>query len=760
MFPDNEDCRFSHRGERYARCEADRNVCVPESFLSHNMSEPRECRECEGQTEGLQWRCNDGSCIQDLLYRDGSPDCRDGSDHQPLLLHWYHLLVIALVFVLFFCIFLALVCQFDVNVKTGKDTEMAPLKKHKDVPIKLILDLEHLLNVKDIKELSQLERASFEERYKCVHQDPIQFFHLFMYLAHRCESLGKLKKIVQYLLYLEQGLHRSTTKAEALKCWRYHLGESAMSLKITSCVADQYDINYTVAEAFKIFGRSCFRTGFNTVCDIIEIIFPIAEGTFFYLERLKNLSYAYIIYVALSDLTRDNLVEETFGFSLFLTLAFQIGLVQIAHIFISAFHSQELLVKCCPEGGCKQWCWKKISIKIVSVVFFFLMPLLALAKFVCLQTKITRGRRKLVTAKTGREKVTIYQTFRGLEKQMLTYKKIYSYYRVTSAILESGTTAFFFDFLVFVTRRTGRYRPFIELLQKRFYSFYGVEPVTDTGEFFLPLNRTGYFIFYFSIAYSVLVLLTALLKYWENVKNLGLRFWSKVSLVGYLAFIILNDHWTSVSIYGATETFLESGSVTPLATGSIYFIYLGIRMLLIFYVRGDQEWFNKKTFPSFCSSRTGTKTEETDWTEGNSVEKVVNVIVNCLVATPFSVYKDPVDVLEKLKKQALESSDDEVRRKILLMWWQNPVKELSQRSVRFIKRELTKKEVNEEEKEIRDILIKLMKEEKVNTPLLKPVTFNRDFGGLCVIVLIKNIASIITELVTREVVVTGVHIGL
>ena len=138
----------------------------------------------------------------------------------------------------------------------------------------------------------------------------------------------------------------------------------------------------------------------------------------------------------------------------------------------------------------------------------------------------------------------------------------------------------------------------------------------------------------------------------------------------------------------------------------------------------------------------------------------MNVIVNCLVATPFSVYKDPVDVLEKLKKQALESSDDEVRRKILLMWWQNPVKELSQRSVRFIKRELTKKEINEEEKEIRDILIKLMKEEKVNTPLLKPVTFNRDFGGLCVIVLIKNIASIITELVTREVVATEVHIGL
>ena len=761
MFPHNQDCRLSHRGERYVRCEADSAVCVPESFLANNLSDPRDCRKCGGRGGGgegeeLQWRCDDGSCIPDSLYRDGSPDCLDGSDHRPLLLRWHHLLALSLAVLLFFIFFLALICQHDCDLKTERDTEMTPLQKDKDVPIKLIEVLENLLIVEDIKGLSPQQEAFIEESYKCVHQDPIQFFHLFMYLANRYESMSELKKIAQYLIYLEQVLHKST-KAEALKCWRYHLGDSAMSLKITSSVADQSDINYTVTETSKMVGRSCFRAWFNTVYIKGAIIFHIAEGTFFYLERMKNLSYVYIIYVALSDLSRDNLLDHIVEFSLFLVLAFQIGLVQIAHIFISAFHSKEILVKCCPKG-CKDKprCWKKLSIKMFSMVFFFLMPLLALAKFVYFNIKIMRERRKLVTEKTNRGKVTIYKTYQELEKNILTYKKIYSYYRVTSAILESVASAFFFDFLVFVTRRTGRYRQFTELLQTRFYSFYGVEPAKDTVEFFLPLNRTGYLIFYCSIAYSVVIVLSALLKYWENVKNLGLSFWSKVHLIGYLTFIIWNEHWTSLSIFGATESFSVSGSVS-LATLPICHLLLGIRILLICYIRHDQEWFNLKIFPAFCScSRTKTNTEETDWAEGNIVEKAVNVISNCLAVTPFSVYKEPIEVLEKIQSQ-MESSDNEIRKEILLMWWQNPIKKLSQRSVRFIKRELAKKEIHENENTIRDILLELIKDEKVNSPLINTVKLDRDFGGLFIIVLIKNIVSLIIELVTREIVATEVR---
>ena len=87
----SENCT-SYRGERYVRCEADSAVCVPETFLANNLSDPRDCRQCGGggggggEGEELQWRCDDGSCIPARLYRDGSPDCLDGSDHQSLLL--------------------------------------------------------------------------------------------------------------------------------------------------------------------------------------------------------------------------------------------------------------------------------------------------------------------------------------------------------------------------------------------------------------------------------------------------------------------------------------------------------------------------------------------------------------------------------------------------------------------------------------------------------------------------------------------------
>ena len=240
--------------------------------------------------------------------------------------------------------------------------------------------------------------------------------------------------------------------------------------------------------------------------------------------------------------------------------------------------------------------------------------------------------------------------------------------------------------------------------------------------------------------------------------NLGLSFWSKVSLIGYLTFIILNEYWTTVSIFGATEKFLDSGPIT--ATVLIFFIFLGLRILLICYIRGDRKWFNLKYIPTFCR-RSEKNTDDSDWAQGNIVEKVVNVISNLVAVTPFSVYRNPVEVLEKIEKQ-MECSEEKnrIRREILLMWWQNPIKKLSKTSVRFIKRELAKKEINEEENKIKDILTDLLGEEKLNSPLINTVQLNRDFAGLFILVLLKNACSFIIELAIREEVITEVHIEI
>ena len=57
------------------RCEAESDVCVPESF-HYDKSDPGACRQCGDN----MWRCNDGRCINQTLYRDGKFDCKDKSD--------------------------------------------------------------------------------------------------------------------------------------------------------------------------------------------------------------------------------------------------------------------------------------------------------------------------------------------------------------------------------------------------------------------------------------------------------------------------------------------------------------------------------------------------------------------------------------------------------------------------------------------------------------------------------------------------------
>ena len=152
-----------------------------------------------------------------------------------------------------------------------------------------------------------------------------------------------------------------------------------MTLRIMNSIADQPEINYTATEAIQMLARSCFKKGFNTAHLVGEILIHVAEGTFFYFERLKNLSYVYIIYVAISDLSRDNLSEYTFEFSLFLVLVTQLALVQIAHIFISVYHSEQILPSSLTPKS-DVWGLKKITLKILSGVLFIIMPLLTFAQ--------------------------------------------------------------------------------------------------------------------------------------------------------------------------------------------------------------------------------------------------------------------------------------------------------------------------------------------------------------------------------------------
>ena len=97
--------------------------------------------------------------------------------------------------------------------------------------------------------------------YVLIHNDPVRYHHLYMYLANRSATSKELAKVTNYLYGWEKELHHMN-KLEVIKCWRLHLGSSAFTGMIINSVADEQSLVSCCTNTFypfRQFLRSCRR---------------------------------------------------------------------------------------------------------------------------------------------------------------------------------------------------------------------------------------------------------------------------------------------------------------------------------------------------------------------------------------------------------------------------------------------------------------------------------------------------------------------
>ena len=182
---------------------------------------------------------------------------------------------------------------------------------------------------------------------------------------------------------------------------------------------------------------------------------PFVEASFFYIEKIKNLIYVHIFLTALTDLSHDNALEHPFEFSLVLFMCIAISATQFLYLCYSFYFAEDIF-EVGHEKNCEKSKVKIILFKILALVLSPLMPCYVLANHVYYDSKLTITRRHLEmhndsadaegtdvedSAKriTQKDRIELYKNVCKLETKSLLYRKLYSYFRVTSAVLESAT---------------------------------------------------------------------------------------------------------------------------------------------------------------------------------------------------------------------------------------------------------------------------------------------------------------------------------
>ena len=842
LFPNFTDWCPSWGGQRHVSCPPNEATCIPVTRLaSINNTDPASCHVCPDPS---MWRCNNGQCISGELRGDGVPDCVDGSDETRVRVRWYDILISTLV-----SVFLLLVISFLLKneivtcVSHGDEVdgvedsqEDSSLYPDSDIPgelIKLLDDKENwdisdkvASNASDIQ-LKSLKTGVYTEamkKYLLVKRDTIQYHHLYMYLAARYPTVPELGLVTKQLLKWEMSLH-DMSKREVLRFWRLHLGTSHQTGVIISSVADQNKcIEKLEATCYPVRTslRNCWRKLHHlkpleddTIYQIVSLIYsafvPFIEGCFFLAERIKNFLFTHIFLTALSDLSRGEPMKHPFDFFLIVAMSISIAVTQILHILYSIYYSEEIF-----EYGKKATTLKKCLMKVFAGFLSPVVPIFILANHIYHDAVLHRTRRLLQTLKdpdlsedkstqdsnkeinleeenlsskneSYTEGINLYKTCCKEESKSLLFRKLYSYFRVTSAVLESCTTMVTLFLLLLVTGRSNREINLVEGVEQKLYSFFNIK---NSSGFLSELNVMRDVVILGSVLYSLAIVLTALVKYWYQSKNLAISVKGQFTLGLYMFCLTLNKLTTIVSLFSNSQPLQSKKGDNPpsltLTMAIIIFSILTIIRLGLVYV---YKCFFSAGQNGWDQCRGGEKEEQQErvprgWETGDHVDKWVNVLINSVVVTPFMVHKQPLEVLKTIEKKfnvSKESQgsqirsnistegimkhaiDDIFREQILSIWEEDPNTKLSvetvrkkmfdQRSMRITLALMSGEFVDDK---IKKTLESLEETGLVNQPLLNPVPTKREYFWLFIIVALENIITLCIELASGGIWTTKV----
>ena len=403
---------------------------------------------------------------------------------------------------------------------------------------------------------------------------------------------------------------------------------------------------------------------------------PLAEITIFNFEQIKNLLYLYIIKTTLEDIEKTTENE----FESFLVLVMAAGILA-SHILIrilATVYAKDIFKFHTFKKGQSRLAPRRIFYEAVAFLVTPLVPTYTMIYYVIYSAKQHRARRHLQTSAVNKDKgdeetgetetagleneknrVNLYRRILFLEKKTLTYRKIYSYFRVVSALLDSVTCLFVFTILFLIVDQplgTSLYNS----VAMKLNSFYSASTPTMATPEMEALNLMMGFKHHFwilaSILWSLLVILTALVRYWFYAKHQAVTLHGQVCLSLYFICLLFNRLTTMISPLVYTQPL--SGSEAAMSWFEARIILL---VLTVLRPTGVilAKWMCSKKFhypPGPVKAC-------------HLVDRLVNVLVNCLVVTPYMAQSE--DWMGKREEAKGESCLWEFIMLLLIVIWEN-----------------------------------------------------------------------------------------
>jgi len=878
--PDVDSDCVSWFGELHRECQLgnpDIKICTLDYLAkSGNIEECRRCPDDPGF-----WRCNDGRCINSTFIRNGRRDCSDGSDEDAQITLGLSLLITATLSTVLFGLSISFSCralrtrnpwsyfhcehcqQSDLSdllsryqsqilsdfgskkrinlthkresskcaIITKEEDDLIP---NDDIPSRLIILLENKADNWDMRRRNKILAkmtggresvtalksevvTSAKGEYVLVHNDSIQYHHLYMYFANRCGSVKELAKITKHLFSWEMELHQND-KLEVLKCWRLHLGNSSLTSQIIDSVCENPSFYarcgatfYPLRQFFNVMRKKIWinkPAAESNVEKIMSLLYctlvPFVAGVLFYFEQIKNIVLALLLWSAVMDYSDMKPEELPFEFSLCLLLLLSIVLTHLLFIFYT-YSFAEQIFELSHQEKCSQYALKSLCCKTFSILLTPLVPSFILANYVYYDSKVSRVKHQLQTVNDSMaedlsdsdirqrqinhmDRVKLYRFIVKLQDRRHMYRKLYSHYRVTSALIESVSVIIVIVLLMLTSknfsknlRNNYKQNSLIDLLEHRMAAFLGVNLYGDGIKEGLIHSLLGDAVMLTSICYSFLVIQSALVKYWHQAKNVSLTWMGQTVLGIYVGLLMLNKLTTSISLLSSSMklTYVTS-STSPKMCLALSFLFI----IILVFLRIALVFIYKKKF-----SR--------NWNSGDRMDQWINVLLNTYVIIPFSSSISPVEEL-KVKQSHLLSADGILRRRsdpatrreeilkvtsprnvgqkdgsgsfnatfleetviedavirklILELWWSNPYQRLRYHDAKeYVIKKLKKSKqnsdfINEELNfRINENLTSLQVAGLVNTALLASAPTRHEYFFLFILVVIENIISVGVE---------------
>ena len=466
---------------------------------------------------------------------------------------------------------------------------------------------------------------------------------------------------------------------QVLSCyqWQRHLGAQCWTLALIESTKGEQKIASrlrVVCYPVRNFMRTCRRWALGEEEDkdskwykaytfVRSGAIPLIEILIFNFEQIKNVLYVDFIYTALKDIEEIRSGQHEFEFLLMVIMTSGVLMSQMLIRFYASVYAEDIYKFHSFKEGQPCCTLKRIFFRTMAFVMSPLVPTYTMINYVIFSAKLHRARRHLQTAKVDQgddkigARIDLYRRILFLENKTLKCRKIYSYFRVTSALLDSASCLVALVLLFLVGNQAHRILLY-NAVGDRFNSFYNVHEISKSEGLVFHL-MTGFehadTWILVSIVWSLAIILTGLVRYWFYAKDQALTVQGQICLGFYFLSLTFNRLTTLISLLFNTQPFDGSDPVIPLEVAEILLILLVvIRPLGVTITKiGVSEKF------CFSGPHKASKL----------VDRLVNVMVNCLVVTPYMAQTD--DIMHQPKEIKTTNSKWEFAVLFLLVLWEN-----------------------------------------------------------------------------------------